>query len=49
MRNILFKAKRVDNGKWAYGYYEFYNGGHYINVQTDDEIKKKYTESEGKG
>ena len=35
MREILFRGKQIDNGEWAYGYYEFYNGGHYINVQTD--------------
>ena len=35
MREILFRGKQIDNGEWVYGYYEFYNGGHYINVQTD--------------
>ena len=35
MREILFRGTRKDNGEWVYGYYEFYNGGHYINVQTD--------------
>ena len=35
MREILFRGKRKDNGEGVYGYYEFYNGGHYINVQTD--------------
>ena len=35
MREILFRGKRKDNGEWVYGYYEFYNGGHYINIQID--------------
>ena len=35
MREILFRGKRTDTGEWVEGYYEFYNGGHYINVQTD--------------
>ena len=35
MREVLFRGKQIDNGEWAYGYYEFYNGGKYINVQTD--------------
>ena len=26
MREILFKAKRIDNGKWAEGYYTECNG-----------------------
>lgn len=35
MRDILFRGTRKDNAEWVYGYYEFYNGGHYINIQTD--------------
>ena len=35
MRDIWFRGKRKDNGEWVYGYYEKYNGGSYINLQTD--------------
>lgn len=35
MREILFKAKRIDNGEWVEGYYEKYNNQHYINKETD--------------
>ena len=35
MREILFKAKRIDNGEWVEGYYEKYNNRHYINKETD--------------
>lgn len=35
MRDILFKAKRKDNGEWVEGYYEKYNNRHYINKETD--------------
>ena len=24
MREIIFKAKRIDNGEWLEGYYQFY-------------------------
>ena len=34
MREILFRGKAI-TGKWIYGYYEKYNGGSYINLQTD--------------
>lgn len=34
-REILFKAKRLDNGEWIEGYYEKYNNRHYINKETD--------------
>ena len=30
MREILFKAKRTDNGEWVEGYYAFIDGVHYI-------------------
>ena len=30
MREILFKAKRIDNGEWVEGYYTFINNIHYI-------------------
>lgn len=32
MREILFKAKRIDNGKWAEGYYTEYNGKTFIGI-----------------
>lgn len=35
MREILFRAKRLDNGEWVEGYYEKYNNQHYINKETD--------------
>ena len=30
MREILFKAKRIDNGEWVEGYYAFIDNVHYI-------------------
>ncbi len=30
MREILFRAKRKDNGEWVEGYYAFIDGVHYI-------------------
>lgn len=30
IENIKFKAKRLDNGKWVYGYYYKENGNTYI-------------------
>lgn len=30
MREMLFKAKRIDNGKWLEGYYASVDGVHYI-------------------
>lgn len=30
MRDILFRAKRIDNGAWVYGYYVLYRKHHYI-------------------
>ena len=32
MREILFKAKRIDNGKWAEGYYTECNGKTFIGI-----------------
>ena len=32
MREILFKAKRVDNGKWVEGYYVEHNGKPFIGI-----------------
>ena len=31
IENIKFKAKRLDNGEWVYGYYYRENGNRYIN------------------
>ena len=31
IENIKFKAKRLDNGEWVYGYYYRENGNTYIN------------------
>lgn len=50
MRDILFKAKRIDNGKWVEGYY-FYNANikkHYIKTwicyyEVDQETICQYT------
>lgn len=39
MREILFKAKRIDNGEWVEGYYQkrhdFLVGGKHIIFHTD--------------
>ena len=32
MREILFKAKRIDNGKWVEGYYTECNGKIFIGI-----------------
>ena len=32
MREILFKAKRIDNGEWVEGYYTEYNGKTFIGI-----------------
>lgn len=32
MREILFKGKRIDNGKWVEGYYTEYNGKTFIGI-----------------
>lgn len=32
MREILFKAKRIDNGKWVEGYYAERNGKPFIGI-----------------
>ena len=33
MREILFKAKRIDNGEWVEGYYQEYPKG-YVHIQN---------------
>ena len=32
MREILFKAKRIDNGEWVDGYYTECNGKTFIGI-----------------
>lgn len=32
MREIKFRGKRIDNGEWVYGYYNWSMGKHYITV-----------------
>ena len=32
MREILFKAERIDNGEWVEGYYTEYNGKTFIGI-----------------
>lgn len=43
MREILFKAKRIDNGLWVEGFYTYCNGKHYIRLLTDE--TSRYTKS----
>lgn len=38
MREILFKAKRVDNGKWVEGYYAERNGKPFIGIDISISI-----------
>lgn len=38
MREILFRAKRLDNGEWVYGYLDCYNGVYSI-VNNDGEYE----------
>lgn len=38
MREILFKAKRLDNGEWITGYYALMHGYHYIMPKDDYSI-----------
>ena len=33
MREILFKAKRIDNGEWVEGYYFVSDGEHFIHAE----------------
>ena len=35
MREILFKAKRIDNGEWVEGYYVYYDN-EYIIIETTE-------------
>ena len=35
-REILFKAKRIDNGEWAEGFYTYCDGKYYIRLLTDE-------------
>lgn len=39
MREILFKAKRTDNGEWAEGYYCKRKTGYYDNIGFHEEYK----------
>ena len=39
MREILFKAKRIDNGEWVEGFYCKRKTGHYDNIGFHDEYK----------
>lgn len=38
MREILFKAKRIDNGKWVKGYYAERNGKPFIGIDISISI-----------
>lgn len=38
MREILFKAKRIDNGKWVEGYYAERNGKPFIGIDISISI-----------
>lgn len=38
MRNILFKAKRIDNGEWVEGYYLYYDNDNIIVETTENGI-----------
>ena len=45
VENIKFKAKRLDNGKWVYGYYYEENGNTYIieNRQKESMLNRNVT------
>lgn len=44
MRNILFKAKRIDNGEWVEGYYTYYPGGFDRRKDTEHVINETCSE-----
>lgn len=46
MREILFRAKRIDNGEWVEGYYFKRRGRHYILpvYDSDHDFDERYAE-----
>lgn len=43
---ILFKAKRIDNGEWLEGYYQFYTYGYLLDYYKANHLKKEAREHE---
>lgn len=43
MREILFKAKRADNGKWVEGYYNYCNLGGECIIAVNNNYEEKRT------